>query len=77
MISFGKGMTAIEKLDDYLTISEAADYLGVSTTTLRNWDKAGKLIPYRHPINGYRLYLAADLDHFLKRIKLNDKGLEN
>lgn len=26
---------------DCLTISEAADFLGVSTATLRNWDRSG------------------------------------
>lgn len=30
--------------------------LGVSEQTLRRWDKAGKLKPARHPMNGYRLY---------------------
>lgn len=61
-----------DKLDDYLTIGEAARFLGVSSATLRNWDKAGKLIPYRHPLNGYRLYLKADLEKLLQNIKQND-----
>lgn len=39
-----------------LTISEAAELLGVSAATLRNWDRAGKLKTSRHPISGYRLY---------------------
>ena len=34
----------------------AAEMLGVSEQTLRRWDKAGKLKPARHPMNGYRLY---------------------
>lgn len=61
-----------DKLDDYLTVGEAARFLGVSSATLRNWDKAGKLIPYRHPLNGYRLYLKADLEKLLQNIKQND-----
>jgi len=28
---------------EYLTVGEAADFLGVSPWTLRNWDKAGRL----------------------------------
>ena len=71
LTSIGKDMTTVEKLDDYLTVSEAAQYLAISWTTLRNWDKTGKLTPYRHPINGYRLYLAADLDRILTTIKRN------
>jgi len=51
---------------DWLKVGDAASLLGVSEKTLRNWDKAGKLRPARHPINGYRLYHAADL-HQLKR----------
>lgn len=41
---------------DYLTVKQAADFLGVSPDTLRNWDDTGKLRAIRHPVNGYRLY---------------------
>jgi excisionase family DNA binding protein len=51
---------------DYLRIQEAARALGVSEQTLRNWDRSGKLKAQRHPINGYRLYKAADLHALLK-----------
>ena len=37
------------KLCEYLTVSEAAELLGVSPGTLRNWDRTGKLKPHRHP----------------------------
>ncbi|MEI6335126.1 MAG: helix-turn-helix domain-containing protein [Methylococcaceae bacterium] len=56
-------------LADYLTVGEAADTLGVSKATLRNWDKAGKLKPHRHPLNGYRLYCRKELDRLLKEIE--------
>ena len=46
---------------EFVTISEAAKLLNVSISTLRNWDKSGKLIPVRHPINSYRLYRLNDL----------------
>src|SRR5437764_698472 len=46
---------------EYLTVGEAAEYLGVSPWTLRNWDKAGRLKPMRHPKNGYRIYRHQDL----------------
>ena len=41
---------------DYLTVKQAAEFLGVSPDTLRNWDEAGKLRAIRHPVNRYRLY---------------------
>jgi len=52
---------AIPTLAHYLTVSQAADLLGVSAWTLRNWDKSGKLKPHRHPINGHRLYRHEEL----------------
>lgn len=56
-------------LQGYLLIKEAATFLGVSQSTLRNWDRAGKLAPYRHPINGYRLYEKAELESLLHHVK--------
>ncbi len=50
------------KLAEFLTVHEAAAYLGVSSWTLRNWDKTGKLKPMRHPVNGYRIYRHEDLE---------------
>ena len=54
------------KLDGYLRIKEAAEYLGVSRNTLRNWGRSGKLAERRHPINDYRLYAKEELDALLK-----------
>jgi len=56
-------------LGDYLTVGEAAATLGVSRSTLRNWDKAGKLKPYRHPVNGYRLYNRNELEALLEGVQ--------
>jgi excisionase family DNA binding protein len=53
----------------YLTILEAARFLGVTAQTLRNWDKQGKLSPYRHPLNNYRLYKEGDLKRLVQKIK--------
>lgn len=54
---------------DYLRITAAAAVLGVSVTTLRNWERSGKLVTYRHPINGHRLYKRADLDALLAAVE--------
>lgn len=60
---------AIESLDGFLTVSEAAELLGVSASTLRNWDRAGKVRAARHPVNGYRLYRRSDLEALLRKVK--------
>jgi len=46
----------------FLTISQAARLLGVSTGTLRNWDRAGKLKAYRNVWTAYRLYDRRELE---------------
>ena len=53
----------------YLTVKEAARYLGVTPLTLRNWDKKGKLSPARHPINTYRVYDKIELDAIFTHIE--------
>ena len=58
----------MEKLSDFLRISDAAAYLGVSPNTLRNWVNAGKIAAIRHPLNDYRLFKRDDLDVVLKQV---------
>ncbi len=55
----------MQKLDGYLRIKDAAEYLGVSPNTLRNWGRNGKIPERRHPVNGYRLYSKEELDALL------------
>lgn len=57
----------------YYTIKDAAEYLGVSPLTLRNWDKKGKLSPTRHPMNNYRVYDKQDLDALYKKLEEKPK----
>ncbi|WP_375160784.1 MerR family DNA-binding transcriptional regulator [Bradyrhizobium sp. RDT46] len=49
---------------DFLTLAEAAEYVGVSKDTLRRWDASGKLKPVRRPGSGYRFYRRPDLEPF-------------
>jgi excisionase family DNA binding protein len=51
-----------------MTITEAADYVGVIPNTLRNWEKDKKISTYRNPYNKYRLYKKEDLDKLLKKV---------
>lgn len=53
----------------FIQIKEAAEILGVSKLTLRNWDKRGKLVTYRHPINNYRIYKTEDIHRLLENLK--------
>ena len=57
----------VQTLCDSVRVGEAASILGVSTKTIRNWDRAGKLKARRHPINGYRIYLRDELNDLLNR----------
>ncbi len=66
---FDKDLTINSNLADYLTIGEAAAFIGVSPATLRNWDKDGKLVPYRHPLNNYRLYKKIDLERIINGVE--------
>ena len=57
------------KLGEYVTIKEAAEFLGVSPNTLRNWHRDGKIPVFRSPISNYRLFRKADLEELLRRIE--------
>ncbi len=58
----------MDKIRDYLRISEAAEYLGVSPGTLRNWEQQGKIRAHRVPQNGYRLFRLPDLKAVLREV---------
>jgi hypothetical protein len=37
------------RLDEFLTVAEAAEFVGVSPNTIRNWGRSGKIPERRHP----------------------------
>lgn len=53
----------------YFSIKEAAEILGVSPLTLRNWDKSGKFPATRHPMNNYRVYKLSALEGIINDIE--------
>jgi len=59
----------MQNLRDFITIRQAADLIGVSPATLRNWDRSGKLKAARNPMNRYRLYRREDIEALLARVQ--------
>lgn len=51
------------------TIEEAATYLGLTSQTLRNWDKSGKINCIRDPGSNYRLFSEDELDTIKSSVK--------
>lgn len=51
---------------DWLTLGQAAKYLGVAQSTIRKWSDLGRLPAFYTP-GGHRRYRRRDLDIFLER----------
>lgn len=51
------------------TMSEAAYYLGVSTTTLKKWEELGKIISVKKPNNNAKFFPQEQLDKLLWRVE--------
>lgn len=60
--------------EEFLQVKEAAEYLGVSQNTIRNWGRSEKLPEYRHPLNNYRLYKKRDVVRLLKALHTPNKS---
>ena len=51
---------------DWLTLGQAAKYLGVAQSTIRKWSDAGRVPAFYTP-GGHRRYRRSDLNAFLER----------
>jgi excisionase family DNA binding protein len=51
---------------DWLTLGQAAKYLGMAQSTIRKWSDSGRLPAFYTP-GGHRRYRRNDLDQFLER----------
>ncbi len=51
---------------DWLTLGQAAKYLGVAQSTIRKWSDQGRVPAFYTP-GGHRRYRRNDLDNFLER----------
>ncbi len=57
-------------MDNFISISKAAEIIGVNKQTLRRWDKSGKFPSSRNPINNYRVYTLSQVNQFVKELQL-------
>lgn len=60
-------------MDRYMSIGEAAAYLGVSVTTLRRWEKSGYLISAHRTFGNHRRY---SVEQCNKLLGLSDKNIQ-
>lgn len=58
----------MKKINEYMSIKEAASFIGVAENTLRNWEREKKITVHRNPLNHYRLYKKEDLELLLESI---------
>ena len=61
-------MHDMQSTNDYLLVTEAAQFLGVSPNTIRNWGRDGKITEYRHHVNNYRLFKRTELESIRKKL---------
>src|SRR5438067_6069896 len=60
---------------EWLTLGQAAKYLGVAQSTIRKWSDVGRVPAFYTP-GGHRRYRRSDLDTFLERSGPGGKGRE-
>lgn len=53
----------------YIGIGEASTLLGVSPSTLRNWDKDGVMIPKRRLSSGKRYYTTEQVKEMIQKME--------
>ena len=57
-------------MENYLSVSQAAEILKISPETLRRWDNNGKFKSFRHPINNYRVYSEEQVVNLIQDMQL-------
>lgn len=55
-----------------ITSNQAAKLLHITKKTLFNWERAGKIVARRHPMNNYRLYNKQDIQDLVNKINGNE-----
>ncbi|MFH1892359.1 MAG: helix-turn-helix domain-containing protein [Candidatus Zixiibacteriota bacterium] len=57
------------RIQGFMTVKEAAAYLGVNPITLKRWEKKGKLTARRHPMNNYRIFTKEEIENIKTMIE--------
>ncbi len=65
-MAYDENRRAAAAQPDWLTLGQAAKYLGVAQSTMRKWSDLGRVSAFYTP-GGHRRYRRADLDQFLDR----------
>jgi excisionase family DNA binding protein len=60
----GRGRRSATENPEWLTLGQAAKYLGVAQSTIRKWSDGGRLTAFYTP-GGHRRFRRSDLDQFL------------
>jgi DNA (cytosine-5)-methyltransferase 1 len=60
-------------MNEYLTLSETAEYIGKSKETLRRWDREGKLSAFREPMSNYRVYKREEVESLFSEFSDSQK----
>ena len=64
--------------EELFTISQAAEYIGVSLNTLRRWDESGKLVAIKKDGGTHRYYREKDLEIFVSDLmKFASEWIQN
>ena len=61
--------TTMPAKDEFRTVKQAAERLGVSPNTVRTWGASVKLPEYRHPLNNYRLFKVKDVEKLRRKLE--------
>lgn len=67
--------TGNNKKDTELTVSQAAEYLGVTVRTLHHWDAKGLLVPQVRTWSDYRIYTSDDLARGQRILVYRESGV--
>lgn len=61
-------------MDKIFSTKDAANYLGVTVKTIKNWRKWGKLVPHHTGNNGYSFYTEEQLEKFKVGTQTRETG---
>ncbi len=52
-----------------ITVTQTARLFNVSPQTIKRWDKAGKLVAKRNPMNNYRFYREVEIKKLIEKME--------